>query len=403
MVHDRLSRPLVGKVIAFILLCASVIVLFRFAPLLSAGKTSVDDFVEYWSAGRLSLKGAYTYTPGELLALERQAGWRYDDPTPMWNPPWTLPLIMPFGIFDYQTSRLLWFVVNAAILLFCASVLWRLHGGPPARTWLAALIAFTFLPTIIMLMVGQSSAVVLLGAVLFLVWAERGAWWQAALAMLFITFKPHILFLVPLVFLFQAIGNRRWALLFLSGTGICAALGVASMINPLIIRQYLYGMGHNHLAEFATPTFGRALRYLIAPGKVWPQFVPMVLSVIWLCLHWWKNRFAWNWKNQMPLLAAVSVLASPYAWPLDYVVLLLLVLPAAAWLHQRGVDRVLLLALVFYLAIEAATLWRLWHAHGFFSFIWLAPSLAGWCFLVAQLTHSDRRLDKWGALTGPEA
>jgi hypothetical protein len=99
---NRLSLRWAGKAIAYILLCLGVIALFRVsAPRPASGKIAVDDFVEYWSAGRLSLKGAYTYSPGELLALERQAGWRYGEPTPMWNPPWTLPLIMPFGIFDY--------------------------------------------------------------------------------------------------------------------------------------------------------------------------------------------------------------------------------------------------------------------------------------------------------------
>ncbi len=398
MALDRLSLPLAGKVIAFILLCVGLIALFRLAPPFRAGKIAVDDFVEYWAAGRLSLHGAYTYSPKELLVLEQRAGWRYGDPTPMWNPPWTLPLVMPFGIFDYPVSRLLWFAANTAIIIFCACLIYRFYGGPPARRWLAPLIAFTFLPTLIMLIVGQSSAVVLLGAVLLLLWAERGVWWLAPLAMLLITFKPHILYLVPLAFFLWTVGNNRWSLLFLSATGIGAAAGLAAIFNPHIIQQYFYGISHNHIAQFPTPTIGRALVYFVGFSHVWVQFVPMALSVIWLCLHWWKNRIDWNWRGEIPLIAAVSVLASPYAWPLDYVVLLLAVLPMAASLLQRPMDRVLLLALVIYLAIEAATLWCLGHGHGFFSLIWLAPSLAGWCLLVARLTHFDRGLAQLPAL-----
>lgn len=345
--------------------------------------------MEYWSAGRLSLNGGCTYSPGELLSLERQAGWGYGKPTPMWNPPWTLPLIMPFALFDYPVSRLLWFVSNAAIVLFCASFLWRFYGGRPERMWPAGLIAYTFLPTIIMLTVGQSSAVVLLGAVLFLAWSERGAWWQASLAMLFITFKPHLLYLVPLAFLLWAVGNRRWAQLLLSGTGIAAAAGLCAISNPHIFQQHLYAISHNHLAQFQTPTIGRALMSLTGLREVWPQFIPMMLSVIWLFVHWWKKRCTWNWGREMVIISTVSVLASPYAWPLDYVVMLLAILPMAAALLKRGLDRVLVLALVFYPAIEAATVWRLLHPNGFYGFLWLAPALAWWCYFVARLIHFD--------------
>jgi hypothetical protein len=61
----------------------------------------------------------------------------------------------------------------------------------------------------------------------------------------------------------------------------------------------------------------------------------------------------------------------------------------AARLLKRGMDRVTVFALVSYLAIAVATLRGLWHGHGLYRFLWLAPALAGWCYLVAWITHFD--------------
>src|SRR5262249_15787502 len=56
------------------------------------------DYVEYWSAGRLCATGHNSYSREELLDLQQQVGWTESRALMMWNPPWTLPLVMPFGI-----------------------------------------------------------------------------------------------------------------------------------------------------------------------------------------------------------------------------------------------------------------------------------------------------------------
>jgi hypothetical protein len=265
------------------------------------------------------------------------------------------------------------------------SVYLALLRGIPGAWRVACLIAFTFLPALFALQKGQIQGFMLLGTLLFLMWTQRQAWWLASLSMLFITIKPHILYLVPLAFLFWVISKRRWGLLLASGTGICLATCAAMLLNPFVIKQYFYAISHDPPTDWTTPTVGGALRCFLGPDKQWLQFVPTASGVIWFCSYWMKRRLAWNWPDQMPLLVMVSVLTSAYGWTHDNVVLIPVILPAAVQLFRRGLNRVTLLAIALYLTIKAVMLWLNLHSYNEFWYMWLTSSLAGWYFLVVRL------------------
>lgn len=370
--------------LAVLLLGVCLIALFRLSPQLMRGEI-VEDFMEYWTAGRLNLVGANPYSPEQFVPLATTgwpAAWR---PIMMWNPPWTLPLIMPFGILDYPFSRLLWLISQTAIVLFSATFIWRFYQGPPAASWLAWLIAFTFLPTLFMLKTGQISAIMLLGVVLFLMFTQRQVWWLASLSMLLISIKPHTLYLVMLAYFFWAISQRRWSLLVGSGIGICLSTGIALLFNPLILTQYFYAINHHPPTHWVTPTIGGMLRYFLGGDKVWLQFVASAIGVTWFCFHWLKERVTWRWPEQMPLLLMVSVLTTSYGWTFDYVVLIPVILSVATALFQQGMSLATLLAISLYLAIEVVTLAVNWRFQDYFAFVWLVPALAGLYFLMVRL------------------
>src|SRR5262245_20872546 len=124
------------------------------------------DFVEYWAAGHLNAAGANPYDPDLVHELERQTG-RTEPGVLMWNPPWTLTLVMPFGVLPVRLAHVLWLLMQFAALGLAADLLWRLYGGDAGRRWLAWLVAFTFLPSLFALTAGQVAPLILLGAVLF--------------------------------------------------------------------------------------------------------------------------------------------------------------------------------------------------------------------------------------------
>ena len=85
----------------------------------------VDDFVQYWSAGRLQLQGRNAYSPELLSQVERTAGRTADGPLMMWNPPWTLFFVMPFAAVSYPVGRLLWLLLALFSTVGCSDFLWR--------------------------------------------------------------------------------------------------------------------------------------------------------------------------------------------------------------------------------------------------------------------------------------
>src|SRR5437773_620254 len=65
------------------------------------------DFAEYWAAGHLEARGENPYDPERIHELEQQLG-RETEAVLMWNPPWTLPLVLPFGVLPARLAHLLW-------------------------------------------------------------------------------------------------------------------------------------------------------------------------------------------------------------------------------------------------------------------------------------------------------
>jgi hypothetical protein len=346
-----------------------------------------SDFVEYWSAGRLNLAGGNPYGAAELFALQRDYGCPDDRPVTMYNPPWALPFVMPFGALDYGTARLAWLLLHLGLVLVSAGAAWRLLGGPPERRWLAWGLALVFFPTLIALRMGQIGPLMLAGLVGFLYLLRRGSDWAAGLALVPALVKPQLFHLVGLALLLWAVRERRWAVLAATAAGLAVAAGLALAPNPHVLGQYADLMAHHPPAECLSPTLGAVLRAAFGRDRFWLQFLPPLAGVAWLVPHWLRHRRTWDWQEQLPLVLLVSLLTTSYgAWAFDLVVLLLPVLGTAAALCRSGRRQLALTALAGYLALNVLALaLNLLGVDGFW-FLWLTPAvLVGYLACSAAL------------------
>lgn len=117
----------------FLSLALSVLFLLARHRFLDPRILYFDDFIEYWAAGRLNLTQGNPYSPEQIEALQVQGGRLEGTHLMMWNPLWTLALVMPFGLLDYATGCMLWLLLSLAILclvaiLGLAVLLWRLSA-----------------------------------------------------------------------------------------------------------------------------------------------------------------------------------------------------------------------------------------------------------------------------------
>jgi hypothetical protein len=335
-----------------------------------------DDFVEYWAAGRLNAAGENPYDPAKLLPLERAAGRDTDEAVMMWNPPWTLPFVMPFGLLDARVSQLLWLALNLAAVVFCADWAWRNYGGSRKRRWVSWTLALTFLPTLFVLQSGQISVVLLLGVVGFLHFERRRRYGFAGAATVLIAIKPHLAYLFWAALLLWSLDRRRWSVLLGGGLAGLAAMGIALGWNPEVVAQYREAMAHHPPEQWISPTSGAFLRLLFGGEKFWLQFLPTVIGLVWVVPHWAMNRKSWNWSEQMPLLLLASFATASYgAWPFDLVVLLLPVFHGAALVQAASDARLRRFALAAYLLIDGLILaMNLVHL-GSMWFVWITPAL----------------------------
>jgi hypothetical protein len=339
-----------------------------------------DDFVEYWAAGSLNARGLNPYDGELLLPLEREAGRDTDEPVMMWNPPWTLSVAMPIGVLKPRVAQLLWLAVSLALVVGCADALWALYGGPPARRWVAWLLALTFLPTLFVLHAGQIGPFILLGITAFL-YAERARWpWLAGAAGALIAIKPHLVYLFWIALAAWAVRRphpTRWKVIAGGLVAGVVATAIPMAFNTDVLDQYRDAMTNRTPDQWKSPTLGSLLREVFGAERFDLQFVPTLFGLAWLAAAgWWSRRQEWSWPERLPMLLLVSFVTASYgAWPFDLVILLPAVIRVAAGLDPVLDRPRLIAAAAAYAAINgAALIMNLLHVTSE-KFVWMSPSL----------------------------
>ncbi|MBA4187672.1 MAG: hypothetical protein C0467_06590 [Planctomycetaceae bacterium] len=326
-----------------------------------------DDFIEYWSAAKLTIDGQNPYDGKLLLPLQKAGGRDEDQAVMMWNPPWTLAVVFPLGLFPSRVAQLLWLGVNLAATGYSGDRLWRLFGGRADRRWVGWAIAFTAMPSAFALQSGQISPLLLLGAVLFLECERRRLYFAAGAATVLLAIKPHLAYLVWLAILCDAIAHKRWRILIggaIAGV-VCSAFPL--IFVPHVWSQFADAMANRPPEQWQSPTIGTVLRLVIDEKLFRLQFVPVLFGLAWFGFYYPRWFARWNWAEQLPLLLLVSFVTAPYgAWPFDMVLLL----PAAMWLVIHRCSRLTIAGLV---AVNIGCLACNLLETGSFWFLWVSP------------------------------
>lgn len=334
-----------------------------------------DDFVEYWAAGRLNIGQGNPYNPEQIKIMQMQVGRLEGVPLMMWNPPWTLSLVMPFGLMRYTVGRLLWLLISLAIIVFVADYTWRFSGGDHSQRWLVWLFACTFGPSLQVLRLGQITPFLLVGVAGFMYLMENKRWfWAGSMAALWLI-KPHLLYLVMVVLLLWILEHRNFIPLMGMAATLGAALVIPWLVNPAVFQQYLVATTQYPPAEWMTPTLGGLLRYWLGPDHFWLQFAPMVFGGLWGIGYWLRNRTSWQWCQHLPLLILVSLATSAYGWNFDQVISLVALIPLAQVLLHGSLSWRKWGLVGSYIVVNGLLLFsnfqQLWYW-------WVAPCFLGW-------------------------
>jgi hypothetical protein len=351
------------------------------------------DYSAFWAAGRLNALGQDPYDPVLLETYQRQADPNGDGVLVMWPAPWALTALAPFALLEPQASHFLWILFLFAVLVFAVDWGWREQGGDSDERWVAWLLAFTFLPTYLVLVAGQFGPLILLGFVGFGSAVRRGRDLEAGAWLVLAAIKPQLTFLFWIALILWVVQSRRWRVLAGAGLALTAALALPLLQNPLLPSYYWQALSqrtttHSH----NSPLLATAVRLLFAPEMFALQFVFVIPGFVWLAWYWRRHRYAWNWPEHLPALLFASFLTAPYgAWPFDLVVLLIPLLGSAVRL-EHGPRRRQAWAALGHVTIGAVALAQLWAGAAYFSFLWLTPALFA-LRLVARPTASAQPSD----------
>ena len=389
------NKPL-RFILALLGLAAGLFVLSQYAD-----RLLVNDFVGYWSAAKLFLARQDPFDFELLLAVQREGGFQGNYPHFVWNPPWTLPLIAPFGLFTRPVGQMLWLLLNTGAVLISLDKAWQIYGGAPRQRWVALLIGLAFAPTFVALAwIGQISPLLLPGIVGFLIYYQepKKGWLAGAIAAL-AAIKPQVPYLFFVALLFWCLSRRRWDILVSCAVTLLAATGIALAINPPLIQDYIAALQNTPPVGWATPTIGTYLRLLLGSTSFWLQFISPLLGAAWLAFYWRGRSKTWNWVNEMPLLLLVSALTSAYTWTYDHLILLLAAIQVFIWAITGRRRGLLLIVAATYLAINIIYL-RLHLQLDDSWFIWFTPTLLLW-YLAARWMHFKYNLADLSAPAQP--
>ena len=370
------KAPLQALCVVLIFCCVAVLILQ--SGVFSSITIQADDYVEYWAAGRLNVVGANPYDPAQLLSVQLTTGRTHGIPVMMWNPPYTLAIVMPLALLPYAMSRTLWYLMSIACVGISALWLWRVCEGAVEQTWVPLVVAFSFYPTIILLQTGQIGGLLLLGFAGFLYFEGRRDYLAGTFAAL-LAVKPHLMYLFWLALVADAWSRRRWKAPLATLAALSLATVLAAAANPRVVQQYYSAAVGNPPVMWATPTLGGMLRSALGYERAYLQFVPALVGLAWL--GWtWRAGFAWDWRGRAACLALMSVVTAVYGWSYDKVLLLIAPISVVALSPRSGQMWVRLVPAMYAGLMLLAFLVRRGDE---FSDIWFGPVLLAW-YLVAQ-------------------
>jgi hypothetical protein len=287
------------------------------------------DFVSFWSAGRMVVDGApaaaYDIAAHRALELTVAPGTGL---MPFPYPPPFLLFVAPFALASFAFAFMLWDLAGAAFYLFAG------------RRVAPAMYVLANPPVLVAMMIGQSSmltsGILILGLTLVGSAPFLGG---AALGLLII--KPQLALMLPVAML----AGRKWRTIagaLLSSVGLLLLalllLGAESYRGFVAILPTYAGFMEHGSWDWATVAspFGFARYFGASASAAMTLHLAVALAAAAVTATAWAK----DWEQKVAILAAASLLATPYLFTYDAILLLI---PAGVLIRQQQFGRLAIL------------------------------------------------------------
>lgn len=307
---------------------AVLVVLLALVEFVWAAASPTDrDFISFWGAAQLALSGdpAGAYDQTKLHAVQAAAvTFVNGEGMPFPYPPAFLALVAPFGLLPIAASLALWSAATFALYFFAVRRMFPQSG----------LLAAAFPPVFINAAIGQNAfltAVIFIGGMLLL---QRRPF-TAGLLLGCLIIKPQLGLLLPIGFL----AARQWrasagaALSSIGVLGLGAAVFGLAATGAWLAQMPLYvSIGRDGLVGWHKMASIYAAMRQAGAGMEIAFAVHLLVAAAAAAAVWFVWRSKHDPLTKAAVLAPATMLASPYLFPYDAVLLVI----AFFWLAQRG-------------------------------------------------------------------
>lgn len=205
--------------------------------------------------------------------------------------------------------------------------------------------------------------------------------------MSFLLIKPHIVLMFFIALIIWVIRQKRWGMFIGLGTAIFAGTGLMIAFSPNAFDEF--ASVFDRLAIYPTPTLMNLLRDKFMHWK-YPElaYLPALFLAPLTAMWVFRKSSEWSWKWTVSPLLVFSILAAPYTWHHDWIVLLPVILSifVALRFHKHWITYlvVILLILAQFVLLIQAIVWPSYTIGGF----WFPFLLAGIYYVSLKYQHA---------------
>jgi hypothetical protein len=267
------------------------------------------DFVAYYTAAKMVVGGAghHLYNLFMQAPIEAQVTGMGYTLVPFVNPPFLALVLAPLGHLPYLAAFLIWDAVMLVAMVGAVCILVRAAGFKGISFWLVTGVALSTTSILVVLLMGQSTAFVLLGlALCYACWQKNKMGW-AGVALTLTLFKPNLVLLMPLLL----VARREWRALAWFGI-VSVALVVVSAIafGPQVWVDYLRLIGPQAAGTAMDWTTGARTQFGLLGIVLAIGLNQQVGLVICAGFGLWLVSKIARRKGQLPMDYALCVVAS---------------------------------------------------------------------------------------------
>lgn len=318
-----MSKPLtLIKQLTIAFVCFLLLAWFHHQFVVTPLDYANKDFMSLWTGGRAILKGVNPYDPAVWGPLRASYGseWFPDSSAPF--PLWTSLILLPFALLPLDWAAAVWLSFSELLLGLSAYWIFR-YLAPltpkPVEVGTLLLGLFASIVTILVLINGQMTFLLLAWLVLFLIFWERGKPFTAGFFLALIITKPNpfILF-APLLGLWL-IWQKQWRVIAGGATSGLLLLTITWLIQPGWLWEWMAVRSKTAVVTITPTLWGLAAE--IAPDHWF--VVGMALVVGFTAVLGWFI-FA-RPTLPMPVIVSLaitgSLLVTPYGWAYEHALL----------------------------------------------------------------------------------